>query len=111
MTVKAIIEDLHLNVFCGEAGMEKIVKGGYVSDLLSDVMGNAEEGEIWITMQSHMNVVAIASLKELAAVIIVNEIQPAADVISKAEREGVILLGTSVSTFQTAGKLFNLLEE
>jgi predicted transcriptional regulator len=109
MKLKEIAEALDLRVYCGEERLQREVTGGYVSDLLSDVMGNASEGEVWITLQAHMNVVAIASLKELAAVVLINNIQPAEQVIAKAAEEGVPLLGTGQPAFEVAGKLYTLL--
>ena len=69
MTVRELATQLKLEVCCGAAGLDKEIKGGYTSDLLSDVMGNAREGNIWITLQTHKNIMAIASLKELAAIV------------------------------------------
>ena len=59
--------------------------GGYCSDLLSDVMGNACEGEIWITLQTHKNIMAVAALKEVAAILLVKGLRPAAEVLTLAE--------------------------
>ncbi len=110
MTLLEIVKSLGLEVYCGENLLQKEVKGGYVSDLLSDVMGNANEGEVWITLQSHMNVIAIASLKELPAVILVKNIKVEEGVLKKAEEEGIAILGSTDSTFDVAGKLFELLK-
>lgn len=110
MKLKEVIGSLDLEVFYVSNPEGKTVSGGYVSDLLSDVMGNAEKNEVWITMQSHMNVVAIASLKELSAVIFVGGIEPAEAVVRKAEEEGIALLGTKLPTFSIAGRLYQLLE-
>jgi len=71
MKVSDLVDQFGLKVFSGAAGLDRTVHGAYVSDLLSDVMGNASEGDVWITLQTHQNVLAIASLKELAAVILV----------------------------------------
>jgi hypothetical protein len=60
------------------------ISGGYVSDLLSDVMGNAAENEVWITLQTHQNVMAIASLKDLAAVILVKGFEPDEDTLERS---------------------------
>ena len=76
MTVKDLIEKMNLTVFCGEQNLDREIKGGYVSDLLSDVMGFAQEGNVWVTLQTHKNVIAIASLKELACVVLVKGNQP-----------------------------------
>ncbi|MFW6224324.1 MAG: DRTGG domain-containing protein [Bacteroidota bacterium] len=110
MTVQQLIEKLSLKVFGGEKGLENEISGGYVSDLLSDVMGNADAGEVWVTLQTHKNVMAIASLKDLAAIILVNNHQPEEDTLAQANEEGVPLLGTELSTFEVTGKLYKLLK-
>jgi hypothetical protein len=79
MTVATLAKALNLKVLSGSNGLNKPVTDGYVSDLLSDVMGNATEGTIWITLQTHKNVVAVASLKDISAVILVKGLQPDAD--------------------------------
>ncbi|MEZ5069693.1 MAG: serine kinase [Bacteroidales bacterium] len=110
MKIDALVRDLGLTVYTTLPEVEKEVDGAYVSDLLSDVMGNAREGQAWITLQSHANVVAIAALKELPAVILVKGIVPGEELIRKAEVEGVVLLGSRESAFDTAGKLYALLK-
>jgi len=80
-----------------------------VSDLLSDVIGNGREGNVWITLQGHHNIVAVASLKDLAAIIIVKGIQPDEETIRKSKQENIPLLSTEDDTFTVAGKLYNLI--
>jgi len=109
MTVRQLAEELGFRIFTEKSNLDQNVKGAYVSDLLSDVMGFAREGAVWITLQSHMNVVAIASLKELAAIVLVKGIEPDKQVLEKASTEGIPVLGTTEETFETAGKLFQLL--
>jgi len=87
------------------------VQGGYASDLLSDVMGHAEAGSVWITLQSHKNVMAIASLKELSAIILVKGIEPERDTAMQSNQEGIPILGTNLGSFEIAGKLYRLLNE
>jgi hypothetical protein len=60
--------------------------------LLSDVMGNAAEDEVWITLQTHQNIMAIASLKDLAAVVLVKGLEPEDDTLAHSEEEGIPLL-------------------
>lgn len=110
MKVSEIIKELNLKALSGGAGLEKNVTGGYVSDLLSDVMGNANEGEIWITLQTHENVMAVASLKDLAAVILVKNFQPDENMLERSIEENIAILSTSLTTFEIAGKLYNLLQ-
>jgi hypothetical protein len=73
--------------------------------LLSDVLGNAKPKQIWITLQTHKNIVAIAQLKELSAIILVKGLEPNQDTILKAEEEKIILLGSEKETFDLAGDL------
>lgn len=111
MTVAEISKKLGLQVFSGDGGLDRIVTGGYVSDLLSDVMGRADEGQIWITLQTHKNVMAIASLKELAAIILVNGNKPADDTARQSNEENIPILGTAMSTFEVTGKIYELIKK
>jgi len=104
-----MVNKLDLQVFSGEKGLDREISGGYMSDLLSDVMGNADEGQVWITLQTHKNVMAIASLKELAAVILVNGHKPDDDTAAQSNEEDIPLLGTSMSAFDITGKLYELI--
>jgi serine kinase of HPr protein (carbohydrate metabolism regulator) len=109
MLVSELVEALNLKVFGGEQGLNRKIYGGYSSDLLSDVMGHADHGLVWITLQTHKNVMAVASLKELAAVILIKNNVPEADMLKEAIEEGIPILGTELQAFEMSGKLFNLL--
>ena len=109
MTVKDIIEKMNLKVYSGENNLGNEIKGGYVSDLLSDVMGFAQEGHAWVTLQTHKNVIAIASLKELACVILVKGNEPDDDMLEQAREEEIPVLGTTEQTFEVAGQLYMML--
>jgi predicted transcriptional regulator len=106
MKVSELVNELNLQVFSGREGLSREIKGGYVSDLLSDVMGNASEGEVWITLQTHRNVVAIASLKELSCILLVSSLVPEQNTLDHSEQEGIPVLGTALSTFEIAGMLY-----
>ncbi len=110
MKVKDIVHLLDLTVYSGEQGLDREVTGGYVSDLLSDVMGHADAGQIWVTLQTHKNVMAIASLKDLAAVILVNKQKPDANTAEQSNEEGVPILGTTMGAFEVTGKLYELIK-
>ncbi len=109
MKVSELVEKLELKVYAGNDSLDREITGGYVSDLLSDVMGFAKEGNIWITLQNHLNVIAIASLKDLSCVILVKNIVPGDDVVEKANDEGIPLLGSSSKTFELAGEIYRLI--
>lgn len=109
MTISELVSALNLTVYAGKSGLNNEIKGGYCSDLLSDVMGHAGAGQVWITLQTHKNVLAIASLKELSAIIIVKGLQPEAGTIEHGDLENIPVLGTPEEAFETAGKLYGLL--
>ena len=111
MKVADIVEKLGLEICCGTAGINREIKGGYTSDLLSDVMGNAQEGNLWITLQTHKNVMAIASLKELSAVIRVKGYKPEEDTVTESEAEGIPILSTTKQTFEITGEIYELLKQ
>ncbi|MBR3528976.1 MAG: serine kinase [Bacteroidales bacterium] len=111
MKVKDIVDALNLKVLSGAEGLDREVEGCYVSDLLSDVMGNADMGNIWVTLQTHKNVMAIASLKELAAVILVKGQSASEDTLNQSNEEGIPFLSTEEETFDTAGKIYQLLHQ
>ena len=98
MKLREIKESLNLKVYLGEDLLDREVTGGYASDLLSDVMGHASEGELWITLQTHKNVVGVASLKDLSAIILVKGFTPEKDTLELAENESIPVLGTDMQT-------------
>lgn len=110
LQVCEIVKALDLKVYSGASGLNREVKGGYSSDLMSDVLANAVKGDIWVTVHNHKNTVAIASLKEISAIVIVKDIMPSDDTLQQSDTEGLPILGTSMRTFDLVGKLYNLLE-
>jgi predicted transcriptional regulator len=111
MKITDLIQALDLKVLSGHNGLENEISGGYVSDLLSDVMGNAKEGNIWITLQTHQNIIAVASLKDIPAIITVKGFIPDADTIEKSNTENIPVLSTDLDTFNITGRLFELLKK
>jgi len=109
MTLKEITEKLSLNVLAGQEMLEKEVSNGYTSDLLSDVMAHTKQGDLWITLQIHQNIVAVAKLKELSGIIVVNNRTPEKDTLKKAEEENIPLMTTPDPAFVISGKLYGLI--
>jgi hypothetical protein len=109
MNVGEIVNHLHLQVRSGANMLQAEVYGGYVGDLLSDVMANSKEGDIWITRQVHQNIVAVASLKEHAGIILIQGCEPAEDTILKAEKENIPILVSELPGFEVIGKVYNLI--
>ena len=109
MNLQQIIDQLNLHILTEPRDFAAIrPTGGYSSDLLSCVMAGAKKGNIWITLQAHLNIVAIAALNEVAAVIITEDARPDSASIARATEQGVILLSTSQSTYAINGKLWEL---
>ncbi len=106
INLKEIVQELGLKVVSGDVDRE--VSAGYSSDLLSDVIANAQKDNIWITLQTHINIVAVANLKELAGIILVNGRQPEEATFKKAQKENITLMLTELPTFEIVGKLYEL---
>ena len=108
MKLSDIVSTLELDVRTGKGELERDVTRGYASDLMSDVMAHAEEGDLWITLQTHQNIVAVAVMKTLAGIILVNDRQPQEDTIQKAEAEHIPVMISGLPAFELAGKLYEL---
>lgn len=110
MKIKELISALDLKVY-NEGDTEIELTEGYTSDLLSDVMGNAEAGCVWITLQTHRNVAAISALKEIGAVVLVKGNEPDENTLENAQEENITILGTNEETFEITGKIYALLSK
>lgn len=111
MDLETIATCLDLKVFSGFDKLKTEVLGGYTGDLLSDVMANSKEGDLWMTRQVHQNIIAVASLKDHAGIIMVQGAEPAKDTLEKALKENIPVMGTDLSGFEIAGRIYNLLKE
>jgi predicted transcriptional regulator len=108
MTLGDIIEALALEVRAGSDQMDRVVEGGYVSDLLSDVIAGAKEGDIWITLQLHQNIVAVAFLNNLAGIVIVGGREPEPETLEKAEEQGVPIMVSGLPAYEVVGRLYQM---
>jgi DRTGG domain len=110
MDLESIARELDLTnltpALAGAAGTD--VTAGYASDLLSDVLANAPEGGVLVTLQVHLNVVAVASHADLAAVIFTSGRAPDDEIVAKASAENLHLYATDADTFETVGRLYGL---
>jgi serine kinase of HPr protein (carbohydrate metabolism regulator) len=108
MTVRDVAAKLDLEVLTDGEGLERAITGGYASDLLSDVIAHSQAGDVWVTMQMHRNIIAVATLKDLAAIVLVNGRTPDADTLAKAREEKVAVLSSRLPAFELAGRLYQL---
>ncbi len=108
MKLRDIVEKLNLDVRTGSDRLDVEVTGGYASDLMSDVIARAEAGNLWITLQTHQNIVAVGVMKSLCGIILVNGREPEKETVQKAETQGIPLLVSTMPAFELAGTLFEL---
>jgi len=108
MTIQEVVDSLHLEILGQYDGLDQEITGGYASDLLSDVIAHSKAGNLWITMQTHRNIVAVATLKELAAVVLVNGRTPDPETLEKAREERIIVLGSRLPAFELVGRLYQM---
>lgn len=106
MTVKEIVEKLDLEVLSGETELSREVKHGYVSDLMSDVIAHAQKGDIWVTLQIHVNIVAVAVMKELSGILLIGGRKPETTTLTKAKAENMPILCCPLTAFETVGRLY-----
>ena len=105
MNVKELVDHFNLHLAAGQNNLDRQIQSGYCGDLLSDVMANAPDGCIWLTVQTHQNIVPVAVLHEMAAVIITGGHEPDQETIEKANAEGIPILMWPNSAFDLAGQI------
>ena len=108
MTVNELSKALGCTVLCMPDG-ERKVTGGYCGDLLSWVMGRAESGDAWVTIMSNINIIAVATLADPACIVLAEDVELDADVLAKAEREGVNVLSSVLDSFALCAKISELI--
>lgn len=109
ITLADIIKALDLTILTQPRDFSGVhPAGGYTSDLLSCVMANAIRQGIWVTLQAHTNIVAVAALLDQCAVIITEGAMPDPTTLMKANQEGVVLLSTEKPSFYVVGKLWEM---
>ncbi|OPY71091.1 MAG: DRTGG domain protein [Syntrophorhabdaceae bacterium PtaU1.Bin034] len=110
MTVRELAANLGLEILTGEVNLEGKVNYGYTSDLLSDVIANAPEDCVWVTVQRHINILGVAKLKNIAAIVTPRNLKVDKEVIERAKVEGIALLRTAHSAFEISGLLYGILK-
>jgi hypothetical protein len=108
LTVAQVVEALRLTPAACANGLADVVSGAVVCDLLSHVMAHGKRGDLWITIQTHPNTVAVAQLGGLAGIIVADSGVPAEETVMRSEDEGMPLLTSDKTTFTLAGELYML---
>ncbi|MCL0034436.1 DRTGG domain-containing protein [Dehalococcoidia bacterium] len=105
MKLREAVSSLNLGVASASDSLDQEITGGYASDLLSCVMARAQKGNVWVTLQSHPNIVAVASLLNLAGIIVTESTRLEEATIEKANKEHIPVLTTPLTTFTVVSKL------
>lgn len=105
MKVSELKEKLDLTLCAGEDGIEKEVAGCYIGDLLSLAMARVSEKNIWITIQTNVNVIAVSALTEAGCVILAECLKPDENALSKANLEGIPVLSSEKTAYELAKEL------
>ena len=108
VTVADVVQRLDGRLFGAAEMTARPLRGGYASDLLSDVMAHAQDGDVWVTMQRHVNTIAVAQLKNLGALVVVGNREPDADTVARAAEHGVAIVVTPMPAFEAVGVLYQL---
>ncbi len=108
MVVRELIEALDLKVLAGDAGLENKVSSGYVGDLLSCVMAGARSGAVWVTVQGHPNIIAVATLVGISGIIVTEGGRTEIATLEKANQEIVPLLVCDRSSFEVVSALASM---
>ncbi len=106
MIVAELVEKLGAKVLNEGVDLNGEVQSAYVCDLLSWVMAKGAPGTAWVTVMNHMNVIAVATLLDMACVIIPENISVEQDTLDKAAEEDIPVLSTSKTAYELAGIMF-----
>ena len=109
MTVRDLAKELDLEILTGDINMDRKITSGYVSDLLSDVIANIDDDAVWITIQRHVNILGVAKLKDVSAIVIPRELGLEEAFITKAKEEEIAILRGNRSAFELSGIIYNAL--
>ncbi|MBN2355814.1 serine kinase [candidate division KSB1 bacterium] len=106
MVLHEIVEKIGFKILAGQESLQAPVTHAYISDILSDVMARSQKGTLWITNQTHMNVIAIVFFKSLSGVVFPEGLIPDDDVLAKAREKHIAVLSSELSAFDIAGRLY-----
>ena len=105
MQMREVVEKLGITVLAGANYLDNDVTGVYVTDLLSCVIAGADVGDLWITLQTHVNIVAVAALKELAGIVVAEGAPIPEATLKKAESQSMVVLSSPQPVYETVKQL------
>ena len=105
MRVSELIENLNLTLVTDNNYEDREVKGCYIGDLLSWVMGRAQADNVWITIMNNVNIVAVAALADVACILLCEDVKVDQSIIDKANSQNIIIVSSKLTAFELAEKL------
>ena len=106
MKISELIEKLDLKLLTEDGYEDREISGCYIGDLLSWVMSNAQSGNVWITIMNNLNITAVASLCDVACVILAENVNLPEEVLKKANSTGITVFTSEKSAYELAGALY-----
>ncbi len=109
MNVRNFVDTLQVEIVNQGDSFDEEISGCYIGDLLSWVMANAQEGNVWITIMSNVNVAAVAKLTEVACVLMCENVTPDGECLQRSKEQGITILKTPLSAYEAAVKISKVL--
>ncbi|HML48527.1 MAG TPA: AraC family transcriptional regulator [Clostridia bacterium] len=106
MTLQEIMDVAGMKLLTPQADLSRTVRTGYGCDLLSWVLAHGQAGMAWITVQTHLNVIAVATLMDMACVILPEGILPEKEMLDKAAEEGIAVFSSDLTSYSICGILY-----
>ncbi len=111
MKISEFSDSLQMKAVTDGKSLDREISGVYICDLLSWVMSHANKGDVWITVHTHLNIVAVALLVELACIVVPEDIQVEEATIKKANEEGIVILRSEKTSYELAVEASRILEK
>ena len=109
MTVENFTKELGFEILAMPSP-DLSVDGAYIGDLLSWVMGKAAEGNVWITIMTNVNIVAVAMLREISAIVLAEGVEIDGEALEAANLKGINILRTPLTSYEAAKKIAEIIQ-
>ena len=106
MKISDLIKKLDLKLLTDSTYEDREISGCYIGDLLSWVMSHADAGNVWITIMNNVNITAVASLCDVACVILAEGVDLSDEIIKKADSANVVVLASEKSAYELSGEIY-----
>lgn len=106
MNVQQLADLIDAKVLTVDVPLDREIECGYSCDLLSWVMAKGRNGMAWVSVQTHMNVIAVACLSDMACIILPESIQMDKEPLLKAQEEGIPVMTSALSAYEICGKMY-----